>query len=71
MTFKPSDVLHSGQGFLLPNWVAIGLPGISKQYDLWLTLADPCMTSDPSNALYSGGGFFIPNLVAIGHFYAI
>ena len=24
MTFKSSDVLHSGQGFLLPNLVAIG-----------------------------------------------
>ena len=23
MTFKPSNVLHSGQGFLLPNLVAI------------------------------------------------
>ena len=24
MTFKPSNVLHSGQGFLLPNLIAIG-----------------------------------------------
>ena len=40
---------------------------ISKQFDLWLTLADPCMTFDPNNALRSGQGFFPPNLVAIGH----
>ena len=41
---------------------------ISKQFDLWLTLADPCMTFDPSNALRFGQGFSPPNLVAIGHF---
>ena len=40
---------------------------ISKEFDLWLTLADPCMTFDLSNALCSGPGFFPPNLVAIGH----
>ena len=41
--------------------------GISKDFDLWLTLADPCMTVDLSNALRSGQRFFPPNLVAIGH----
>ena len=41
--------------------------GISKQFEPWLTLADPCMTFDPSNALHSGQGFFPPNLVTIGH----
>ena len=44
--------------------------GNSKQIDLWLTPADPCMTFDPCNALHSGQGFFQPNLVAIGHFKA-
>ena len=42
--------------------------GISKQVDLWVTLADPYMTFDPSNALCSGQGFFPPNLVAIRYF---
>ena len=32
--------------------------GIGKKFDLWLTLADLCMTFDPSNALHSGHGFF-------------
>ena len=41
--------------------------GISKEFDLCLTLADPCMTFDPVNALRSGQGFIPPNLVAIGH----
>ena len=41
--------------------------GISKEFDLRLTLADPCMNFDLSNALRSGHGFFPPNLVAIGH----
>ena len=44
---------------------------ISKQFDLWLTKADPCMTFDPGNALHFGLVFFLPNLVAIGHFQAI
>ena len=44
--------------------------GISKEFDLWLTLTDHCMTFDPSNALRSGQRFFPPNLVAIGHFQA-
>ena len=44
--------------------------GISYQFDLWSTLADPYMTLDPSNALYSSLGYFPPNLVAIGHFQA-
>ena len=44
--------------------------GISKDFDLCLTLDDPCMTFDPSNALRSGQEFFPPNLVAIGHCYA-
>ena len=39
-----------------------------KQIDVWLTLADICMTFYPSNALCSGQGFFLPNLIAIGHF---
>ena len=56
MTFDPSNVLHFGQGFFLPNLVAI--KGMSKQFDFWLTLADPCMTFDPSNAI----------MVAIRHF---
>ena len=42
--------------------------GIAKQIDIWLTLADLCMTFDPSSALHSDQGFFQPNLVAIGHF---
>ena len=53
---------------MLPNLVAIG---DSKQFDLWLTLVDLCMTFDPSNAFYSGQRFFLPNLVAIGHLQAI
>ena len=64
MTFDPSNELHFGQRFFLPNLVAIQH---SKQFDLWLTLADPCMTFDPSNALRSGRAFFAPNLVATGH----
>ena len=44
---------------------------ISNKFDHWLTLADPCMTSDPSNALRSGQGFSPPNLVAVGHCWAI
>ena len=67
MTFKSSDVLHSGQRFLLPNLVAIG------DFQVIWPLVDsnwPCMTFDPSNALYSGRGFFLPNLVAIWHFKA-
>ena len=44
--------------------------GISKECDLWLTPADPCMTLDPSNELHFEG-FFLPNLVAIHHFWAI
>ena len=40
----------------------------TKQFDLWLTKADPSMTFDPSNALHFGLGFFLPNLVGIGHF---
>ena len=39
---------------------------ISKQFDLWLTLADPCMIFDPSNALRSGQGLFPLNLVVQG-----
>ena len=44
--------------------------GTSKEFNLWLTLADLCMTFDSSNALRSGHGFFPPNLVAIGHCWA-
>ena len=44
---------------------------IPKQFDLWLTPADPCMTFDATNALHPGQGFFLPNLVAIGHSWAI
>ena len=50
---------------------------ISKQFDPWLTPADPCMTFNHSNALcsdlwsinalHSGLWFFLPNLVATGH----
>ena len=36
------------------------------QFDLWLNLADSCMTFDPSNAFHFGQGFFLPSLVAIG-----
>ena len=66
MTFDPSNALHFGLVFFLPNLVAIG--HTSKQFDVWLTPADPSMTFDPRNALCSGLGFFLPNLVAIGHF---
>ena len=36
--------------------------GIFKEFDLWLTPADPCMTFDPSNELHFDQGFFLPNL---------
>ena len=49
-------------------WWSYGIP---KQFDLWLTQNDPCMTFDPSNALHSSQGFFLPSLVAIRHSYAI
>ena len=39
--------------------------GISKEFERWLTLADPRMTFDPSNELHFDQGFFLPNLVAI------
>ena len=45
--------------------------GISQQFDLWLTPADPCMTFDPSNELHFDQGYFLPNLVAIWHFKSI
>ena len=64
MTFDPSNALHFGQGFFLPNLVAIGH---FYAIDTWLTPDDPCMTFDSSNALCSGQGFVSPNLVAIGH----
>ena len=41
--------------------------GISKEFHLWLTPADPCMICDPSNELHFDQGFFLPNLVAIPH----
>ena len=72
--------LTSGWHWLIPawpltqQWVTLWsrvLPTkFGGQFDLWLTLADPCMTFDPSNALRSGQGFFLPNLVAIGHCWA-
>ena len=58
------------QRFFLPNLVAIWYFLAIWPFDLWLTLADPCMTFDPSNALRSlrfGQGFFPPNLVVMGH----
>ena len=61
----PSQCGRVGSPAFLP--IIIWWPqGISKEFDLWLTLADPCMTFDPSNGLRSGHGFFLPNLVAIG-----
>ena len=39
---------------------------ISKQFDLWLTPADPCMTFDLSNALCSGHAWILPTEVG-GH----
>ena len=30
--------------------------GISKEFDIWLTLADPCMTFDPNNELHFDQG---------------
>ena len=33
--------------------------GISKEFDLWLTLADPCVTSDPNNKLHFDQGSFL------------
>ena len=39
----------------------------SKQFDLWLTLADPCMTFNSCHdLLHFSQGFFLPNLVVIG-----
>ena len=64
----PSNALCSGQGFFLPNLLAIG-----HSWAIW-PLVDPdwpFITFDPSNVLRSGQGFFLPNLVGIGHSWAI
>ena len=42
--------------------------GISKEFDLQLTPADPCITFDHSNDLHFDQGFFLSNLVAMEHF---
>ena len=49
MTFDPSIALHFGQGFFLPNLVAIGH---SWTISPCLNPVDPCMTFNPSNALH-------------------
>ena len=64
MTSDPAMSYTLIKGYSYQIWWPYGS---SKQFDLWLTPADPCMTFDPNNALCSGQGFFPPNLVAIGH----
>ena len=38
-----------------------------EQFDLWLTLDDPCVTFDPRIVLHLGHRFFPPNVEGIKH----
>ena len=55
-SLTPAKELHFDQGFFLPNLVVHWSHNISKQFDLWLTLADPCMTFDPQQCIMLRSG---------------
>ena len=68
MTFHPSIALHFGQGFFLPNFVAIG-----HSWAIW-PLVDPGWPLHvlwPHQCTLFWSGCFLPNLVVIEHSWAI
>ena len=65
--FDPRNAVHL-YTLVRDSSYQIRLPlGIAKQFDPWLTPAEPCTTSKPINEMHFGQGFFQPNLVAVGH----
>ena len=63
LIFDPINALHLNQGSSNQIWQSYD---ISKQFDLWLNLADPyIMNFEPNIILLSGQGIFLTNLVAI------